>query len=220
MDAGLTAYGHTEQRWALERACALVERCFGASCSLKGMNLVPHRMGWSVQVPAHRAAERDERAVRQWRERVWPLVKRPPTTWAPGSSSKTRPGSLPHRRRGHLGRRGCTLVVRASGRRPGGVSAAVLCCCHPGHGPRFFQRTHVYHRGSWERASFTEADYIHLVDTAHRVLGAPIALLWDDHSSHTARWVGRELAAREWLSVVRLPKRAPELNRSRRCGHT
>jgi len=42
--------------------------------------------------------------------------------------------------------------------------------------------------------------------------GAPVVLVWDHHCSHTARWVSRELADRAWLSVVHLPKYAPDLN--------
>jgi hypothetical protein len=34
-----------------------------------------HRIGWSVQVPARRAAERDEAAIAAWREETWPVVK-------------------------------------------------------------------------------------------------------------------------------------------------
>jgi Winged helix-turn helix len=34
-----------------------------------------HRMGFSPQVPAHRAAERDEAKVAEWREQTWPKVR-------------------------------------------------------------------------------------------------------------------------------------------------
>jgi putative transposase len=32
------------------------------------MNVLLHRLGWSVQVPARRAAERDEEKIARWRE--------------------------------------------------------------------------------------------------------------------------------------------------------
>jgi hypothetical protein len=34
-----------------------------------------HRIGWSVQVPVRRAAERDEAAIAAWREEIWPVIK-------------------------------------------------------------------------------------------------------------------------------------------------
>jgi hypothetical protein len=62
---------------------------FGVDCALAGMDLLLHRIGWSVQVPARRAAERNEAAIAAWREETWPVIKGRRRTWAPGSSSKT-----------------------------------------------------------------------------------------------------------------------------------
>ncbi|MGR7025564.1 winged helix-turn-helix domain-containing protein [Geodermatophilus sp. URMC 62] len=47
-----------------------------------------HRLGWSVQVPARRAVEREEQ-IGAWRQEAWPEIKRPRRTWAPGWSSRT-----------------------------------------------------------------------------------------------------------------------------------
>jgi putative transposase len=92
LDAGPTAHGWDEdQRWTLARVTDLVRRRFGVEYTLAGMDLLLHRIGWSVQVPARRAAERDEVAITAWREETWPVVKAPRRTWAPGSSSKTNP---------------------------------------------------------------------------------------------------------------------------------
>jgi len=41
----------------------VVRRRFGVSYTLAGMDLLLHRIGWSVQVPVRRAAERDEAAI-------------------------------------------------------------------------------------------------------------------------------------------------------------
>ena len=37
-------------------------------CTLAGMDVLAHRIEWTVQVPARRAAERDEAAIAAWRE--------------------------------------------------------------------------------------------------------------------------------------------------------
>ena len=78
-----------DQCWTLARITEVVRRRFGVEYTLAGMDLLLHRIGWSVQVPARRAAERDEARIAAWREETWPVVKGRRRTWAPGSSSKT-----------------------------------------------------------------------------------------------------------------------------------
>jgi len=90
LDAGPAVHGWDEdQCWTLARVTEVVHRRFGVEYTLAGMDLLLHRIGWSVQVPARRAAERDEAAIAAWREKRWPLVKGRRRTWVPGSSSKT-----------------------------------------------------------------------------------------------------------------------------------
>jgi hypothetical protein len=68
----------------------LMRRRLGASCTLAGLDLL-HRIGWSVQVPARQATERDEAQIARWRQETWPVVKGRRRTWAPGSAPKTSP---------------------------------------------------------------------------------------------------------------------------------
>ncbi|HEX7687757.1 MAG TPA: winged helix-turn-helix domain-containing protein [Burkholderiaceae bacterium] len=76
LDAGPAAYGwQQDQRWTLARAAQLAGRLFGVSYTLRGMSFLLHRLGFTPQVAAHRAAERDEAAVAQWREQTWPKVR-------------------------------------------------------------------------------------------------------------------------------------------------
>ena len=90
LDAGPAAWGWDEdQCWTLARIAEVVRRRFAVTYTLAGMDLLLHRIGWSVQVPARRAAERDEAAIAAWREDIWPVVKGLRRTWAPGSVSKT-----------------------------------------------------------------------------------------------------------------------------------
>jgi putative transposase len=57
--------------------------------TLAGMDVLLHRIGWSVQLPARRAAERDEERIAAWKEDTWPVIKVRRRTWAPGWSSRT-----------------------------------------------------------------------------------------------------------------------------------
>src|SRR5437763_10184606 len=84
LDAGPAAWGWTDQCWTLPRIAALVRDRFGVDYTLPGVDLLLHRMGWSVQVPARRATERNDGQIAAWREESWPQIKRPRRTWAPG----------------------------------------------------------------------------------------------------------------------------------------
>src|SRR6266513_3538485 len=76
LDAGPAVHGWDEdQCWTLARVTEVVHRRFGVEYTLAGMDLLLHRIGWSVQVPARRAAERDEAAIAAWREATWPVIK-------------------------------------------------------------------------------------------------------------------------------------------------
>jgi putative transposase len=75
LDAGPAVYGWTDQRWTLARAATLITRLFGASYTLRGTSYLLHRMGFTPQVPAHRAAERDEDAIAAWRSQTRAKVR-------------------------------------------------------------------------------------------------------------------------------------------------
>jgi putative transposase len=89
LDAGPAAAGYADQCWTLARIADQAWRRFGVEYTLAGMDVLLHRIGWTVQVPARRAAERDEEKIARWREETWPVVKGRRRTWAPGWSSRT-----------------------------------------------------------------------------------------------------------------------------------
>jgi transposase len=91
LDAGPAAWGWEDQCWTLPRIAEVVHQRFGVDYTLPGLDLLLHRLGWSVQVPARQAAERNEEQINAWREETWPEIKGPRRTWAPGWSSKTSP---------------------------------------------------------------------------------------------------------------------------------
>ena len=90
LEAGPAAFGWDEdQCWTLSRIAELVRTRFRVQYTLAGLDLLLHRIGWSVQVPARQAAERDEARIAAWKEATWPVIKGRRRTWAPGSASKT-----------------------------------------------------------------------------------------------------------------------------------
>jgi transposase len=74
---GPNSHGWEDQRWTLARINRLIGERFGRSyADLSGVWRMLDRLGLSWQVPAARAAERDEEDIAAWRTQVWPRVKR------------------------------------------------------------------------------------------------------------------------------------------------
>ncbi len=88
LDEGPAACGHADQCQPLARIAGQVWCRFGVEYTLAGMDVLLHRIGWSVQVPARQAtepdAEQDEAKIAASREETWPVVKARRRTWAPG----------------------------------------------------------------------------------------------------------------------------------------
>ena len=77
LEAGPAVWGWAEdQRQPLDRVAALTGRLFHVRrYTLRGTSFLLHRMGFSPQVPVHRAAERDEDAIAEWRAVTWAKVR-------------------------------------------------------------------------------------------------------------------------------------------------
>ncbi|MEV2236376.1 winged helix-turn-helix domain-containing protein [Streptomyces phaeochromogenes] len=63
LEAGPAACGRSDQCWTLARIAEIVRRRFGVDYTLAGLDLLLHRIGWSVQIPARKATERDESKI-------------------------------------------------------------------------------------------------------------------------------------------------------------
>ena len=93
------------------------------------------------------------------------------------------------------------------------VSLAALIATRPGHPARLIYRTRTGRRhGTDQRKGFTETDYARFLDAAHQQLNGPIVLVWDNLNTHTSGAMAALIAARDWLTVYRLPPYASELN--------
>ena len=76
LEGGPAAWGWGEdQRWTLARVTTLIGRLFHVRYTLRGVSYLLHRMGSTPQVPIHRAAERDEKAIAAWRAQTWAKVR-------------------------------------------------------------------------------------------------------------------------------------------------
>ena len=91
---GATANGFTGELWTLERIALVVERLTGVRHHPAHVwALLRHRLGWTMQRPKRRAAERDQDAIQQWVAERWPRIKQTPNGAEPAWSSSTSPRS-------------------------------------------------------------------------------------------------------------------------------
>jgi len=59
----------------------------------------------------------------------------------------------------------------------------------------------------------SEDDYAGLIAAAHNQLHAPLVLIWDNLNTRISAAMGRFVSSHpDWLTEVRLPACAPELN--------
>jgi transposase len=68
--------GFPTERWTLPRVRTVIERRFGVTDHPHYLSDRLRDLGWTVQVPAVRARERDEELIRAWLDRDWPRIKK------------------------------------------------------------------------------------------------------------------------------------------------
>lgn len=73
---GAIASGFPTELWTLPRIAQLLEQKFAVSMVPSSVWRLLGRLGWSVQRPTGQARERDERAIRRWKAKRWPELKK------------------------------------------------------------------------------------------------------------------------------------------------
>jgi transposase len=72
---GPEAFGFDTDLWTLDRIAAVIEQLTGVRYHPGHVWRLLRGLGWSLQRPARRAAERDEAAIARWRAQEWPRIK-------------------------------------------------------------------------------------------------------------------------------------------------
>ena len=73
---GAQAHGFLNDLWTLPRVAQLIQRQSGVRFHPGHVWRVLGRMGWSVQRPTGKAAQRDEAAIARWKKHTWPALKK------------------------------------------------------------------------------------------------------------------------------------------------
>jgi transposase len=88
---GATANGFTGELWTLDRIALVIKRLTGVRHHPAHVwALLRHRLGWTVQRPKRRAAERDQAAIDRWVKERWPQILQTPNGAEPVWSSSTK----------------------------------------------------------------------------------------------------------------------------------
>lgn len=76
LDRGSVAAGFDTEQWTLKRIAHIIECRFGVTYHHRYLERPLKAHGFSVQRPASRARERDERLVAEWLLHTWPALKK------------------------------------------------------------------------------------------------------------------------------------------------
>src|SRR5689334_4363642 len=73
---GAEAYGFRGEVWTCGRIARVIEEELGARYHKDHVGRLLKELRWTPQVPIRRALQRDEAAIRRWRDEVWPELLR------------------------------------------------------------------------------------------------------------------------------------------------
>ena len=82
--------GYETPLWTCWRVAHLIEQEFDITYHAGHVWKLLRAMNWSVQRPTGRALERDEEAIRQWKQQRWPTLKKKLKKKVAPSSSSTK----------------------------------------------------------------------------------------------------------------------------------
>jgi transposase len=72
---GAEAYGFRGEVWTRARIAQVIEEEFGVRYHKGHVGKLLQELRWTPQVPIRRALQRDEEAIRHWRDEVWPELR-------------------------------------------------------------------------------------------------------------------------------------------------
>jgi transposase len=83
---GAQAWGFRGDLWTRARVGEVIKREFGVGYHQTHIGRLLRQIGWSVQQPETKAAQRDEAQIQQWVNERWPMIKKKPAPKAGKSS--------------------------------------------------------------------------------------------------------------------------------------
>jgi transposase len=87
---GPEAHGFPTPLWTCPRVARLIADKFGVDYHEGHVWKILRALNWSPQRPVGKARERNEEAIRTWKRKTWPNIKKKPKPRAARSSSSTK----------------------------------------------------------------------------------------------------------------------------------
>ena len=193
--------GYDTSLWTARRVTHLIEEVCGVRYHPGHVWRLLRQLGWSCQRPAGRALERDEEAIRQWKKKRWPELKKSP--------QRVSHHSVRGRERAERAAEPVPHVVAAGTDAGAAVSLQLeepLGHCRS-HLVALLLSTVSGRHQEWS------PQVIEFLKHLMRHVPGPLLVVWDGLPSHRSRAVRDFVAATEGVLVLeRLPAYAPELN--------
>jgi transposase len=76
LSQGAGSFGFPGEVWTQPRVAVLIRDQFGVSYHPAHVGRILKACGWSSQKPVHRATQRNEAAIQQWKTERWPEIKK------------------------------------------------------------------------------------------------------------------------------------------------
>ena len=76
LERGAEAHGFRGEVWTCERVAIVIRREFGVSYHPAHVSRLLKALRQSLQKPQRRAEQRDEEAIKRWKEQRWPSLKK------------------------------------------------------------------------------------------------------------------------------------------------
>jgi transposase len=73
---GPTDFGWTTELWTLSRVAKLIHDKFGVRYHISNVHRMLRDLGFTAQKPARLARERDDKAVEEFRRKIWAAIKK------------------------------------------------------------------------------------------------------------------------------------------------
>lgn len=205
LDKGAPAHGFPGDYRTLEQIAVVIWQRFSIRYSLSGVRNVLPRMGWSSQKQQRMTVKRNDDAVRCWREKVWPRLKKHSKRRATFVFLDESGFCLVSSLRRSWSKRGRTPLVRTQITHHARINVIGALIVSPGG-------RHIRLCTQSHRRSLTGKQIIAFLNQLLARIRGEIVMLWDNAPIHTRRSVREFVDLHNRLQTEGFPTYAPELN--------
>lgn len=199
---GAEAYGFRGEVWTCGRIAEVVREEFGVVYHPGHVSRLMKQLGWTPQLPITRAVQRDEKAIREWQEQVWPMLRK--------QARKERRTLVFTDESGFYLLPGRVRTYAPSGRTP--VLHEFQTRDHLSIAGAVTENSHRVYTMVRQKA-LNGSNMVDFLKHLLHVAGSRLLVIWDGSPIHRRQLVQDFVAeSRGKLRLERLPAYAPDLN--------